>query len=279
MLSSPRCACSCKLTESLNGGETVFSAIVLDLDGTVYRGSEAIPGVAEFVRRAAAHRIRCLFVTNRANRTPEEIAAQISSFSIPCAPTDVLTSAQAAATFIETQSGAAGSAHVLGGPGLRTALEQRGIRITDESPEYVVVGYDPDFTYRKLTVACRLILAGARYIATNPDRIITTENGILPGTGAIVAAVAEATRVAPLMIGKPEPLIMETAAERLGLRPDQVLAVGDNLETDIPAGARAGMKTALILTGVSTRADLARAETQPDWVVADYDELERLLGF
>ncbi len=256
----------------------MFSAIILDLDGTVYRGTEAVPGAAGFVRRATANGVRCLFVTNRANRTPEEVAAQISGFSIPCAPNDVLTSAQATAAFLESDSGGSGSAHVLGGPGLRQALEQRGIGITDDSPEYVVVSYDPDLTYRKLTVACRLILAGARFIATNPDRIINTELGDLPGTGAIVAAVREATRVEPVMIGKPEPLIMETAAARLGLRTGQILAVGDNLETDIPAGVRAGMRTALILTGVSTRDEAERAPVIPDHIVTGYDELGTLLG-
>ena len=250
-----------------------ISGIVFDLDGTVYRGTEAVPGVASFVEHIMERGVRRLFVTNRANRPPEQIADQLRGLGLACGPDDILTSAQATAEYLRS-----GTAHVVGGVGLRSALEQRGIRLTDEHPDYVVVGYDPELTYRKLTTACRLILAGARFIATNPDRIINTEAGVLPETGPTVAALREATGVEPVMIGKPKALIMETAAARLRLPPACILAVGDNLETDIPAGAGAGMRTALILTGVSTAEDVEHAEVKPDHIVSGYEELTCLLG-
>lgn len=250
----------------------MLRGVLLDLDGTLYHGEAQVPGAAGFVRRLRELGVACLFVTNRANRTPEEVAEQISGFGIPCGPGDVLTSAQATARFLKS-----GAAYCIGERGIELALEEVGIRLTDQAPDYVVVSYDRGFNYTKLATACRLIGEGARFVATNPDSALKTRDGLLPGTGAIVAAVEGGTGRKPVMVGKPNALIFEMALAQMDLPADQVLAVGDNVLTDIPAGFRAGMRTVLLLTGVSTRADALAAFPQPTWIVEDYKGLLELV--
>lgn len=251
----------------------MFKGIILDLDGTVYLGGHEIAGAGHFVRACHRRGIATLFVTNRSNRTPAVVAAQLQGYGIECGARDIWTSSQATAHYLE-----AGTAYTIGEPALDEALRAEGFTISDHAPDYVIVGFDRAFTYAKLTLACNLIHEGARFIATNPDHGLPLHDRIAPGTGAIVAAVATGCQVEPLYIGKPERRIMDMGAERLGLAPADILAVGDNLTTDIPAGHAAGMPTALILTGYSTRADLATAPVQPDWVVESFEELKEVVG-
>jgi len=246
----------------------VIRGVILDLDGTVYLGLEEVPGAGRFVAECRGLGIRCLFVTNRANRPPDEIVRQLQGFGIPCGVDDVLTAAQATARYLRH-----GKAWYIGEDGLRLALAEQGIAVSDDKPDYVVVGYDRGFNYDKLFKACRLIEQGATFVATNPDSALKTDRGIYPGTGAIVAAVAAGCGRKPVMIGKPERLIMDMALERLGLTADQVIVVGDSLATDVPAGHAAGMRTALLLTGVSSKEDIPGASVKPDWIAATFDEL------
>lgn len=246
----------------------MIRGVILDLDGTVYFGTEEVPGAGLFVASCRDRGIRCLFVTNRANRVPDEIVRQLRGHGIPCGLDDVLTAAQATALYLRR-----GTAWYIGEEGLRVALEEQGIAITEDNPDFVVVGYDRGFNYEKLFKACRLIDGGARFIATNPDRALKTEKGIYPGTGAIVEAVASGTGRRPVIVGKPERLIMDMALDRLGMTPDEVIVVGDSLATDVPAGHAAGMRSVLLLTGVSRREDVAHSALKPDWVVETFDEL------
>jgi 4-nitrophenyl phosphatase len=250
-----------------------IEGIILDLDGTLYRGTEQVPGAAHFVADMTARAIRCLFVTNRANRLAPEICAQLRTYGIACRDEDVLTGAQAAAGVLRQ-----GSAYVVGEKALAEELARHGIRITDEAPDFVVVGLDRQFTYEKMDRANRFIRAGARFIATNADKSMNVEGGhIAPGAGAIVAAIAAASGRAPEIIGKPERWIVDASLERLALRPEQAIMVGDNLETDIPAGHKTCVRTALILTGISRREDLAGAAFQPTWIVEDFKELTAVI--
>jgi HAD superfamily hydrolase (TIGR01457 family) len=250
----------------------MIRGVILDLDGTVYRGADEVPGAAECVARHRARGGRCLFVTNRANRTPEAVAAHLRGYGIDCGREDVLTSAQATALFLKH-----GTYYPIGEDGLVRALEEQGLTRDDRAPDYVVVSFDRGFTYDKLCTACGLIAAGARFIATNPDRALRTETGMSPGTGAIVAAVEAGSGARPLIIGKPERRIMDLALERMGLRREEAVCVGDNLDTDIRAGHHAGIRSVLILTGVTRREDIARATHAPTWVVESYAELDTLL--
>jgi len=249
-----------------------LKGIIFDLDGTVYRGDEEIPGAARLVSRLKTLGLRTLFVTNRANRLPERIHAHLRQLGISCSADDILTSGEATAEYLRP-----GSVYLIGEDGIRDPLRARGFIFTDTKPDYVIVSFDREFSYAKLKLASTLILGGAQYVATNPDAALRVPEGVVPGTGAIVAAVTAATGATPLVVGKPEPRILEIALRRMRLGPDTVLTVGDNLETDIPASLKAGIISILIMTGISTSADLARAAIKPQHVVGDYAELRNLL--
>ena len=251
----------------------MIRGVLLDLDGTVYRGAQEVPGAAQFVRQLRAWDILYLFVTNRANRPPEDVRDHLRGFGIDCATEDILTAAQATAAYLKK-----GSAYCIGEEGLRRALVEAGFEITDHAPDYVIVSLDRGFTYEKLATASRLIAGGARFVATNPDKALRIEQHVVPGTGALVAAVEAACGQKPLMIGKPEPLIFEMALKKLGLAAADVIVVGDNPETDIPAGVNAGLRTAYILTGVGSREDAACTGVGPTWIVEGFAELLSLVA-
>jgi len=248
------------------------AGVLLDLDGTVYRGSQAVPGAARFLERLRSEGVPHLFVTNRANRTPAEICRRLRLLDIPCDEGEVLTSAQATAEWIGE-----GSVYMIGEEGMERALRERGLSITDRDPDYVVVSLDTSVDYGKLERASLLIRGGARFVSTNPDLVVNTDKGLSPGNGAICRAIAAATGVEPFVVGKPEKVIMEIALRRLGLPKEETVLVGDNLATDIAAGVAAGVKTALILTGVSSRQDADASSIRATWIVEGYDALERVL--
>lgn len=253
-----------------------ISALLLDLDGTVYRGTDPIPGAAEFIRSLT---IPYLFVTNRGNRTPEAVAEQLCGMGIACTPSNVLTSAEATAAYLEPGT----RAFCIGEEGLASALASRGILLAettnDPAPDVVIVGYDRSFDYAKLTAAVRCLEGGARFVATNNDRIITVEDGIVPEAGPLVAAVEAASGKTPIVIGKPNRLIIDSAIARLGVSREECVIIGDNLATDILAGHNAGVRSVLILTGVSRLEDIGAAECEPTWIARDYSELHRLLFY
>ncbi len=251
---------------------TAIRGVILDLDGTVYNGAKEVPGAAEFVNWLVEAGVRYVFVTNRANRPAQAIVAQLRGYGMRCDPEQVLTSAEATALSLRP-----GKAFLIGESGLREALQARGFVFCKDEADYVIVGYDTGFTYAKLARAMALILRGARFIATNPDKRLKTESGFLPGTGAIVAGLMAATGIKPRVIGKPGKTLLRLALRRMGLTASETLLVGDNVETDIPAGARVGMRTALFLGGVSTRDDVRRARIRPTWIVRRYGELRRLV--
>ena len=249
-----------------------FKAILFDLDGTVYAGEKEVHGASDFIKKCLAQNIRCLYVTNRANRIPEVVRDQLLSYGIPCQTQDVVTTALVAARYIRS-----GSAYIIGESGLETALRQQGIAITDQSPDYVVVSIDRQFTYDKLAKAVELIYRGAKFIATNRDAKLKLEGHFVPGTGAIVAAVQTATGIAPLVLGKPERPLIDMALEICGCSPEETLLIGDNLATDIGAGKNAGIDTVLLLTGVSSRTDIGTDEIVPTYIAEDFAELDAIV--
>ena len=249
----------------------MIRGLIFDLDGTVYSGEDDIPGAAEFIRSAHQRGWACHFVTNRANRPPIVVRDQLRLHGIACEVSDILTSAQATARRLGS-----GSAYIIGEAGLHEAFAEQGIRLTDQSPDYVVASFDQHFNYAKLKTACNLIHRGARFIATNPDKRLRDGDEILPGTGAIVAAIREGSGIDPIVIGKPERLIFDLALEAMGLPAEQVVAIGDNLDTDIAAGIAADMRTVLLLTGTCTRSDAERSPVHPTWIAENYAALQVL---
>lgn len=246
-----------------------YDCVLFDLDGVLYRGGEAVTGAPETLEALRRSGTRIAFVTNNSSRTPEQVAAKLTGLGIPAEPSEVVTSALAAADLLASRGG--GSAYVIGGGGVRRALADAGLRVLGGEPEradLVVVGIDEDLTYAKLRTACRLIRAGARFVATNVDPTYPVEGGDLwPGAGAIVAAVAAATGVEAEVVGKPFPPLFRSALRRAG--GGAPLVVGDRLDTDIEGAAALGWDTMLVLTGVTTEEELARSPVRPTYVVED----------
>ena len=248
-------------------------AFLIDLDGTIYHGDQAINGAIEFIRYLNQHAVKHLFVTNRGNRPPEIVANSLQNMGLDCAQDNILTSAMACADQLKKND----RVYWIGEQGLDQAMANAGVVFDDVDPQIVVVGYDRDFNYQKLTTASRFILGGARFLATNDDRIITVEDGVLPEAGPIVAAITTATGVKPQIIGKPHSFIVEAALNQLNVPAEQCIIIGDNVHTDILAGVNNNLRSALVLTGVSNITDLDSLEFQPTWIVQDLFELQNLL--
>ncbi|MFI0433693.1 MAG: HAD-IIA family hydrolase [Candidatus Nanopelagicales bacterium] len=234
--------------------------LLLDLDGVVYAGSAAIPHAVDVLSAARADGVQLAFVTNNASRTPESIADHIADLGLPVDPAEVVTSAQAGARMLGERLHAGAPVLVVGGEGLRRAVAERGFAVVDSAaaqPAAVIQGFSPDVGWRQLAQATFAIRAGARFFATNTDRTIPTGEGIGPGNGLLVGVVAQATGVQPRVAGKPEvPLMAESVERTHAQRP---LVVGDRLDTDIEGANNVDLPSLLVLTGVSTLADLAVA--------------------
>ena len=255
--------------------------LIIDLDGTMYRGNQMVEHADEFVAQLIKSGIPHLFLTNNSSRTPHVVAEHLKGMGIPAEPDNVYTAAQAAARYISReQSGA--RVYVIGEHGLLEAVQEAELEVVQDKPDYVVQGIDRSFDYAKLAEAVRHIRSGAVYIQTNPDLLLPSDNGFMPGAGSIGAAIQAASGRSPVVIGKPSAIIMKDAIELLGLTPDQVWVIGDNAATDIRAGQAAGCKTALVLTGLTTRDNLSSmidgAGVEPDLVCDSLPILlERLL--
>ena len=256
---------------------------LIDLDGVVYSGSEPIAGGAAFLRQARAHGLRFLLVTNNSTATPQVVAKRLACMGIEVAPSEVLTSGQAAAAFVRRHSTPAARVQVIGEAGLLEAAREEGLTVSDGGAraEWVVAGLDRAFTYEKLTVATRAIRAGARFVATNADALLPIEGGqVIPGAGSIVAAIQTATAVDPVVIGKPEPALFEHGLARLGdLQAAQVAMIGDRIDTDVLGGQRAGLRTVLALSGVTTAQQAELSAVRADAVVANLAAVADLLGW
>lgn len=243
-----------------------YKGFLIDLDGTMYRGTERIEEAVHFVNGLYEKGLPYLFVTNNSSRTPEQVAEKLRQFDIKAEADQVFTTSQATANYMhELKPGA--SVYVIGEEGIRTALREKGFTFAEENPDFVVTGIDRDINYEKLALACLGVRNGARFISTNGDIAIPTERGLMPGNGALTSVVAVSTGVQPTFIGKPENIIMEQALEVLGTSKEETLMIGDNYDTDIMAGMNAGMDTLLVHTGVTTPELLKGYKIQPTHVI------------
>ncbi|MCT1403833.1 TIGR01457 family HAD-type hydrolase [Paenibacillus sp. p3-SID867] len=254
--------------------------LLIDLDGTLYHGRYRIEGADLLIERLKEMQIPFLYVTNNSSRTPEQVAAHLMEMGIPALPEEVCTSSLAAAKYIAEESPGARVA-MLGEEGLREALLSAGLNIVEQSPEYVIQGIDRSFHYEKLTRAVRWIQEGAASILTNPDLQLPSDTGLMPGAGSLGAAIEAASGVKPTVIGKPSSILMKFASDRLGLAPEDIYVIGDNIRTDIAAGAHAGCKTVLVMTGITTdlnmEAHMEATGVTPDFICRDLSEVKDLL--
>jgi 4-nitrophenyl phosphatase len=252
--------------------------VLFDLDGVVYLGATALPGaqdVFDWLERQG--RPYCL-VTNNSTRTPRQYQDKLLAMGIRVPLQTIYTSALATAEFLKKQYPHGTSVYRIGEEGLAEALDEAGFWPDADRPELVCVGLDQHLTYEKLKIACLAIRRGARFIATNPDRTLPTEIGLVPGNGSTVAALQTSTDVAPLVIGKPQPTMIDLAIERLGVPKEQCLIIGDRLDTDVEAGGAAGIATVLVLTGVHRVVDVPRFPAAPDFVVDDLIQFRAALA-
>jgi len=243
-----------------------YKGYLIDLDGTMYRGTERIEEAVTFVKQLNDRGIPYLFVTNNSSKTPDQVAAHLSAFDVPVSTNQVFTTSMATAAFISQEKKDA-SVYVIGGEGIRQALTEKGMELVTNSPDYVVVGLDRDITYEKLALGCLAVRGGAKFISTNGDIAIPTERGLLPGNGSLTSVISVSTQTEPIFIGKPEAVIMEQAIKVLGLPKEEVAMIGDNYETDITAGLNIGMDTIIVHTGVTTKEMLTTKGKQPTFAI------------
>ncbi|WP_062466205.1 HAD-IIA family hydrolase [Demequina maris] len=256
--------------------QDTFDVALVDLDGVAYKGPHAVPSAPPALDAARVAGMGIMFVTNNANREPETVAEHLSELDIPCAPTEVMTAAQAGAELLAEHVPAGEKILVVGGAGLYTAVKAKGYVVVDsaeEHPAAVIQGFSPDLGWRQLAEATYAINAGARFFATNLDLTIPNERGFAPGNGSLVGVVRTATGVVPLAAGKPEPAMLRLAAAKAGsTRP---LMIGDRLDTDLKGARAADVPGLLVLTGVSTARDaiLAIPEERPSFIGEDLSTL------
>jgi NagD protein len=250
---------------------------LIDMDGVLYRGPELLPGAGRFVRELRDRDIPFRFLTNNSQRTRRDVTAKLARMGIEAEEEHVFTSAMATARFLADQR-PAGTAFVIGEGGLLTALHQNGYAVVDHDPDYVVVGEGRTFNLELVETAVRMILGGAKLVATNLDANCPTQNGgVRPGCGAFVALLERTTGVTAFSVGKPSPVMMRAARKELGLATDETAMIGDTMETDILGGVQLGFHTVLVLSGGTRRDDLTRYAYRPEVVVENLAEFGALM--
>jgi NagD protein len=229
----------------------------MDMDGVLVREENAIPGADRFLARLRELELPFLVLTNNSIYTRRDLAARLRASGLDVPEDSIFTSALATARFLEEQR-PGGTAFVIGEAGLTTALHEAGYTLTERDPDYVVLGETRTYSFERISRAIRLIVAGARFIATNPDATGPTPDGPLPATGSVAALISRATGVDPYFVGKPNPLMMRTALNTLDAHSETTAMIGDRMDTDVVSGLEAGLQTILVLSGVTTRAEAER---------------------
>jgi NagD protein len=245
---------------------------LIDMDGVIYRGSEAIPGAAEFIAHLQEERIPYLFLTNNSALTPLDVVVKLRKFDIRTSVEHVYTSALATAEFVQRQR-PHGTAFVIGEGGLLNALNDVHYAISKEQPDYVIVGEGRVLNFELVEQAHRCIVGGARLLSTNSDTWCPTDHGPRPGCGAIVALLESAACTKAYHVGKPNPFMMRAARKRIGLSTDEVIMIGDTMETDIRGATDLGYRSILVLTGSTAAAEVKQYPFRPTQIVDSIAEL------
>ncbi|MGI5970746.1 MAG: HAD-IIA family hydrolase [Oscillospiraceae bacterium] len=225
---------------------------ICDMDGVIYHGYKLLPGVKEFVNWLQAEDKKFLFLTNASDKTPKELQMKIARMGLDIDESHFYTSALATAKYISSQSPGA-TAYVIGDPGLYNALHDAGIVINDYDPDYVVIGETRNYNFDNISRAVRHVSRGAKLIGTNSDMAGVSESGLMPACRALVSPIELTTGKSAYFVGKPNPLMMRTALQMLGVHSQESVIIGDRMDTDIIAGIESGLDTVLVLTGVTSR--------------------------
>lgn len=253
-----------------------YQGYLIDLDGTVYKGTEKIEAAITFVKELKERGLPYLFLTNNSTKHPSDVAEKLRDMDVPAGTEDVFTTSMATATYIAELKPNA-RVYPIGEEGLIFALEEKGLTITDKNIDFVVMGLDREINYAKLAIGALAIRGGAEFIATNGDVALPTEQGFLPGAGSLISVLSVTTGVKPKFIGKPEGIIVEQALAVLGTSKETTLMIGDNYHTDILAGINAGIDSLLVYSGVTTKQDVEKIINKPtytidsltDWKIGD----------
>lgn len=252
-------------------------ALIIDMDGVLWHGNKAVAGLSEFFQTLRDLQIKFILATNNASSTPQQYVDKLSNMGVSVHLNEIMTSAMATAMYLAGQTEPSKTrVFVVGEDGAIEALKKQGFILTglyeingpdSKGADIVVCGKDHSINWDKLATATLNIRSGARFIGTNGDNTLPTELGLIHGNGAILAALETATGVKPEIIGKPEPIMYQQAISRLGSDLSETVAIGDKLETDILGAVRTGIRSLMVLGGVSTEADLQQSDFKPTWVM------------
>jgi NagD protein len=248
-----------------------------DMDGVLVHEQRAIPGASDFIAALQKSGKKFLVLTNNSIYTPRDLRARLLAGGIDVPEQAIWTSALATAQFLDGQR-PGGTAYVIGEAGLTTALHEVGYVLTEQAPDYVVLGETRTYSFAGITRAIRLIGAGARFIATNPDPTGPSAEGPLPATGSVAALITRATGVAPYFVGKPNPLMMRSALNQIEAHSETTVMIGDRMDTDIVSGLEAGMRSVLVLSGSTGEHEVDRFPYRPTRIVESIADVVALIG-
>ncbi|CCE25610.1 HAD-IIA family hydrolase [Methylotuvimicrobium alcaliphilum] len=263
-----------------------IQALIIDMDGVLWHGSQPLPGLIDFFDTLRAKHLRFILATNNATLTAEQYVTKLAGMGVRIGTEQILTSAMATASYLSREVDPATSrVFVIGEEGARAPLLEQGFTLTDTfdpvntqtNADIVVCGLDRTLTWQKLANATYTLHAGAKFIGTNADTSLPTEQGMTIGNGAILAALQAATGVKPITIGKPEPIMYRQAMALLDTDTNKTIAIGDRLDTDILGAVRADIRSLMVLTGVSSEEDLKVSDFQPTWVMQDIRAITQAL--
>ena len=253
-----------------------IECFLTDMDGVLVHEELPLPGAADLIDRWVTTSKRFLVLTNNSTFTARDLSARLARSGLNIPEENIWTSAMATADFLKHQPGDK-TAYVIGEVGLTTALHEAGFVLTDVDPDFVVLGETRNYSFESITTAIRLIVDGARFIVTNPDATGPSKDGILPATGAVAAMITAATNRTPYVVGKPNPMMFRSAMNRIEAHSETTAMIGDRMDTDIVAGMEAGLLTVLVLTGVTTAADVETYPFRPDLMLGGVKDLVELI--
>ena len=256
-----------------------IKGLILDMDGVIWNAYHPVGDLPAIFGHIAAQKWKVILATNNSTRSPEDYLGQLAEFGVELDPWQVINSSLAVAHYLSEKHPGGGAAHIMGEEGLHQALNEAGFyhAAPGEDVLAVVAGMYRNINYQSINIAARLIRAGAPFVATNPDTTYPTPHGLAPGAGVMLAALEAASGVRPTIIGKPQSGMYQIALERLGTLPEETLAVGDRLETDIAGAQKIDCRTALVLSGVTSLSEVQAWSPPPDIIAQDLTEIIEIL--